>query len=159
MRGVRRVFSVSLLSLAAMGSSVSIGTTIAEPAHAHERPGCSHDLKFRTPTEVIDEHIALIQAGNIEQAMCDFAPDATVILPGQVITGLDNIQAGLAGFGQLFGGATPTVESETAAGPVVMVTFSVFGPQFSIPNGSDTYIVERGFIRYQTVHDEVVPNQ
>jgi hypothetical protein len=156
-RAIRSLFPVSLLGLISIGSSVSVGTTFTATAQAQPRPGCSQDLKHRTPAEVIDEHIALIQAGNIDQAMCDYGDDASVILPGQVIKGLDNIHAGLISFAQLFGGATPTVHSVTTDGPVVMLTFSVFGPQLSIPNGSDTYVVEKGLIRFQTVHDEIVP--
>lgn len=160
MRGMRRSISILLVGLVGVGVAFGIGQqeTTAEPALSQKRFNCSPDLKHRTPTEVIENHVALIGAGNLDQAMCDYAPDATVILPGQIIRGVDQIRAALLGFQQLFGGATPTVVSITADGPVVLLTFFVFGSEFSIPDGADTYVIEKGAIRFQTVHDTIVPS-
>lgn len=156
MRLLRRFVPASAVLLAAV-ASLGLAATLARPALADDGSICSPELKHRTPQEVIEEHVALIQAGNLDQAMCDYAEDAVVMLPGQVIRGVTNIRPGLEAFGSLFGGATPTNVTFTTDGPVVMITFSVFGPQLSIPNGSDTYIVEKGLIKYQTVHDVIVP--
>jgi hypothetical protein len=131
--------------------------TVASMALAGHGRSCPGDLKHRTPAETIEEHVALLQAGDLDQAMCDYAEDAVVILPGQIARGVDQIRTGLEGFAGLFGGAVPVVDTLTTDGPVVLLTFSVTGPQLSIPNGSDTYIVEKGLIRYQTVHDVIVP--
>jgi hypothetical protein len=37
--------------------------------------------------------------------------------------------------------------------------FHVVGPELSIPEGSDTDIVKKGLIQYQTVHDVIVPTE
>src|SRR5205807_1629149 len=107
---------------------------------SENRPGCSNDLKHRTPEETIDEHLALLRAGNLDAAMCDYADDAVVVLPGMPISGLDNIRAGLANIGALLGPTVPTVTSLTASGSVVLITFFAFGTPCTIPDGSDTYI-------------------
>ena len=125
-----------------------LGTT---PAHA-KQDVCSSDLKHRTPEEAIQEHIALLQAGMIEQAMCDFAEDATIVLPGQVITGLANIRAGLEQITGLIGIA-PTITSFTPTDRLVLITFDALGSPCQIRDGSDTYVVEKGLIVTQTVHD------
>ena len=85
--------------------------------------------------------------------MCDFDENARVILPGQVIQGLDNIKGGLGGVGSLLGGAVPQVQTLTSARSVVLLTFTANGNPCTIPDGADTYVVERGHITVQTVHD------
>jgi hypothetical protein len=85
--------------------------------------------------------------------MCDYADDATVVLPGQVVTGLDNIRAGLEQVGSLLGGTIPTILTFTPTDRLVMITFVALGTPCQIPDGSDTYVVEKGHIVTQTVHD------
>jgi hypothetical protein len=89
----------------------------------------------------------------MEAAICDFAEDAVVIMPGQTIRGRDAIGQGLLGMSSLLGGAVPEILTLTASGSVVMITFSADGTPCTIPDGSDTYVVERGLIKVQTVHD------
>lgn len=153
---IRRPATGSFLAFAAAGV-LAFAVAVSPSAEAKPHSACPHDLKDRTPEEAIREHIALISAGNVEQALCGYARDAVVILPGQIARGRDEIRQGLEGFGALFGGAPPVIETLTTAGPVVLLTFSITGPELSIPNGSDTYIVQKGLIRYQTVHDVIVP--
>jgi hypothetical protein len=97
-------------------------------------------LKHRTPEQTILDHVASIEAGRLDEAMCDFAPNAAIILPGQVVTGLDAIRGGLEGIGALLGGAPPEIRTITAHGSTVLLTFSAFGTPCTIPDGSDTYI-------------------
>jgi hypothetical protein len=85
--------------------------------------------------------------------MCDYAENGTVLLPGQIVTGLDDIRIGLEGIGALLGDGVPEVRTLTAHGPTVLLTFSAFGSPCVIPDGSDTYVVVRGKIVVQTVHD------
>ena len=88
----------------------------------------------------------------VDQAMCDYAEDALVVLPNQIVSGLDNIRGGLSGVGALLGGAVPQIQTLTATSDVVLITFTAFGTP--VPSdGSDTYIVEKGHIVTQTVHD------
>lgn len=139
---------------------VSIACTRSAPteeADAEVRSGCPSGLSDRTPTEAIEEHLALLQGGELERALCDYASDAVVMLPGQISSGIDAIRIGLSGFAQLFGDAVPEIDSLTSVDSIVLLTFHVVGPDLSIPNGSDTYVVEQGLIRYQTVHDLIVP--
>ena len=152
---LNRIFSArAMLAMTASALFVLGGTSLGTPpAHAKKQASlCSGDLKHRTPEEAIQEHIALLQAGMIDQAMCDFTEDATIVLPGQVITGLANIRAGLEQIGGLVG-VPPTVTSFTATDRLVLITFDALGSPCQILNGSDTYVVEKGLIVAQTVHD------
>lgn len=146
LRSIR--IGISVLGTTALSLMLAPSQAIA--GHNQDCPG---DLEHRTTEQTIEEHIALIQAGNIDEALCDYAPDAAVILPGQVVTGLDNIRAGLEGIGSLLGGAIPEVTSLTTHDSTGLLTFSAFGTPCTIPDGSDTYIVKKGRIVTQTVHD------
>jgi hypothetical protein len=122
-------------------------------ARPDPRRGCSDGLKHRTAEETIRQHLAFLQTGDLDQAMCDFDEDSKVILPGQVVSGLDNIRAGLSNIGALLGDAIPEVRTLTATKAVVLITFTALGEPCTIPDGSDTYVVEKGHIVTQTVHD------
>jgi hypothetical protein len=153
---LNRIFSArAVLTMTASALFVLGGTSLGTPsAHAKKSdPLCSPELKHRTPEEAIREHIALLQAGMIDQAMCDYAQDATVVLPGQVVTGVVDIRAGLDQIGALLGGVGPTLTSFTATDRLVLITFDALGSPCQIVNGSDTYVVEKGLIVTQTVHD------
>jgi hypothetical protein len=146
-----------------VGGGSNLAAQTAEAAKPPP-PLCSKDLKHRTAQETIEQHLAALQAGNFDLAMCDFADDAVVLLapldgpggviPPQITTGLDNIKAGLQGVIGLLGGPdVPHVQTLIATDTVVQITFTAFGVPCSIPDGSDTYIVEKGKITTQTVHD------
>jgi hypothetical protein len=152
-----RLLSRASLVLFTFASAAVAGVVAFTPKSAHADGVCAENLSNRTPTQVIEQHVALLAAGNIEQAVCDYTEDAVVILPGQVFTGITEVRAGLEFFAQLFGGAPPVIQTLTAHDNVVLLTFDVIGPQLSIINGGDTYIIKNGKIRYQTVHDEIVP--
>jgi ketosteroid isomerase-like protein len=129
------------------------GLAVLVPDQAAGAKACPAHLKQRSAEETIQEHLALLQAGEIDLAMCDYAEEAVVILPGQVVTGLDNIRGGLGGVGALLGGAVPQIQTLTATEDTVLITFVALGTPCTIPDGSDTYIVRKGKIVTQTVHD------
>jgi len=151
------------VSFAAVAPWVVIATALfgahtpASAGGVAKPPTCDPARFQRTPLQVISEHLAFIQDGHIDAAMCDFARRAVVLLPDQVVEGRDAIRVGLEGFSALLGGAVPEVTSLTSSGPVVLLTFTAEGTPYSIPDGSDTYIVVGGQIIYQTVHATWVP--
>ena len=143
-------------ALASLLTPVCLGATlIPERAEASPpgRSGCARHLRQRSPEQVIRAHVAAIIAGDLDAAMCDFAPNAAVILPGQVITGETNIRAGLSGMAAVLGTGTPTIQTLTVHDDTVLLTFSAYGFPCIIPDGSDTYVVKQGRIVVQTVHD------
>jgi hypothetical protein len=147
----------ALLGIFAIASLVFAGaSSVAGPANAadaDDRPGCSHHLAGRSAEETVREHVALLVAGNLDQAMCDYAENARVILPGQVIRGLADIKGALTSVGSLLGGAPPQIETLTTAESVVLLTFEADGNPCTIPDGADTYVIDKGHIVLQTVHD------
>jgi len=172
MSNLRRLFSARAAVAGALASLlVGGGTHLAtRPAQAATRPGCSTDLTHRTAAQAIQQHLAALQAGNLDAAMCDFDENAVVLLapldgpsPGgpdaQVVTGLDNIRNGLAGVVSLLGGFNvPQIQTFRSTDGAVQITFTAVpnppnGAPCIVPDGSDTYVVEKGLIVVQTVHD------
>ncbi|MBL9038991.1 MAG: nuclear transport factor 2 family protein [Archangium sp.] len=133
---------------------------LAGVAEAHDWPRpfrCPPGRFFRTPQQVISDHIAALATGNLDLVMCDYAENAEVVMPGTVLTGQDQIRVALGGFMSAFGGALPTFTSMTYGERIVLVTWQVFLPQFSVPDGADTFTIRAGMIHVQTVHATFAP--
>jgi ketosteroid isomerase-like protein len=148
----RRVFMGSALLIA-----VATAALVLAPADvsAHRRSDCPRGLHRRSPEETIRQHLAFINAGDLDAAMCDYADDAIVMLPGQVVRSKQQIRMGLEGMSALLGGALPELLTLTVADSLVLITFTAQGTPCVIPDGSDTYVVEHGHIVAQTVHDSL----
>ncbi len=171
---IKRVFSVPVVLGGALASLAIGGVTnlATQPAQAATGPGCSPRLALRTPEQTIREHLQHMtnwqlnhDSSEFAKAMCDYAENATVVLPqptnnqvpatGTVVSGLDKIQAGLQSILCFLGpnAAPPTVLTLTESHNQVLITFTASGAPCSIPDGSDTYSVLLGHIVTQTVHD------
>ncbi len=110
---------------------------------------------LRSPRQVMEEHQAAKLAGDINKAMCDYAPYARVLTADGVDVGRDEIEQSYLNLVQLFGGALPSVTGMHSTGEVVMVNWELDTPFASIPDGVDTFVVRFGQIWYQTVHARV----
>ena len=143
-------------ALAVAGIASTFGALPAGAASGSTpSPGdsCPRPNVLRTPEQVVRQHVAALASGDLAGATCDYAEDATVLLPGQVVSGRDAIGQALAGFSGLLGGAPPAIETLTSSGPLVLLTFQDLGAPCTIPDGADTYVVVAGRILAQTVHD------
>jgi hypothetical protein len=100
--------------------------------------------------------MAALAAGNIDGVMCTYAPNAVVIMPHGPMYGVVEIRAAFEQMFAMMGGTVPELTTLNIVGEVAMTTFSHYGPFFSIPDGSDTYVIRWGYIFYQTVHNTIV---
>lgn len=116
---------------------------------------CNPWRLLRTPKQVILEHQAALLSGDINRAMCDYAPNARVLTADGVDVGRDAILQGFLAMADLFGGVMPTTTAIHHTGEVVMVNWEVYTPFMSIPDGVDTFVIRFGQIYYQTVHARV----
>lgn len=139
----------TLLSPAVFAQEVTLTSSTTESLAS--APGCPAWWFLRSPQQVVEDHIAALGTGDLDLIMCDYADDAVVVMPGSVLTGKDQIRAGLAQFIGLFGGATPEITSLTAGGAAVLGTWRLETPNVLVENSADTFIVRFGKIRYQTV--------
>jgi ketosteroid isomerase-like protein len=144
------------VAVALAGGWLASSASAQSPVVDSSRSSCARPDERRSPEETIRAHIASLAAGDMDTAVCDYAEDATVILPGNVVAGRGAIASALAGFTALLGGAAPQITTLTTSGPVVLLTFHDDGAPCQIPDGADTYVVVRGAIVAQTVHDTLV---
>ena len=118
---------------------------------------CPAGRHHRTAQQVVDDFHAQLATGNVHKAvLCNYARNAKVITAGGIFTGHTAIEAGLSGFGALFGANFPTVLVNEATRDVVFIVYTLITPFASILDGSDTFVVHDGLIRTQTVHATLV---
>ena len=139
---------------------------LAGPAWAHDddpmeaaraNGPCGAGRHNRTAQQVVDDFHAALAVGQVHKAViCNYAANAKVITAGGIFEGHAAIEAGLGGFGALFGATMPTVLVNEATKHVVFIVYSLITPFASIPDGSDTFVVRDGLIRTQSVHATIV---
>jgi hypothetical protein len=114
---------------------------------------CPRQLQHRSVEQVLQAHLAAFRGANAALLACDYARDATFIMPGTVVRGRDDIQATFAGFFQTAGLINQvSVASMTIEGEVVLMTYSVDSAHLLVAAGVDTFVVRHGRIVAQTVY-------
>ena len=141
----------------AFGSLLATGMMMAAVANAEPAEevrgldGCSPSRFSRTPEQVIVDHHAALAAGDWAKAACNFAEDVVVQTDmGTVVGRQANIQ-NLKGMLMMVN-QVPNVLNMSSSGPVVFITWNLLRPGLCVPDGTDTYVVEHGEIRFQTAH-------
>lgn len=122
--------------------------------------GCPSDLDKRTPEEVLADLRAAVAAGDMDAAMCNYDLDAVRISDGGVDVTHDEIRAALEFELALFGGTLPVVVQEivvpapaaSSKTHLVRVLFTIDTSCVSVPDGVETYVIEKGLIQGQTWH-------
>jgi hypothetical protein len=112
-------------------------------------------LRDRTPSEVIDDLRAAVAAGDWGAVARNYAEDAFVIDDQGILVGPAEIAAAEQSFDNLFQGAQVEVSDEIVHQNTVRVLYSVDGGWIVIPDGADTYVIERGLIQQRTRHGRI----
>jgi hypothetical protein len=109
----------------------------------------------RTPSEVIDDLRAAVAAGDWDAVARNYAEDAYVIDDQGILVGPAEIAAAEQSFDNLFQGAQAEVSDQIVHQNTVRVLYSVDGGWIVIPDGADTYVIERGLIQQRTRHGRI----
>lgn len=136
-----------------LGTSLPTELTLSHSLSSGYR--CSPWRFLRSPRQVMIEHQEALRAGDMNKAMCNYAPHARVLSEGGLQVGRDQIRAGFEGMAGMFGGIMPETTGIYDTGEVVLVTWEVHTPGASIPDGVDTFVIRFGQIVYQTVHAKI----
>jgi hypothetical protein len=122
-------------------------------------PECPAGFKNRTPAQVLADHRAALAVGDVTTDVnCNYAEDAVVISDQGTTAGRENIFMALSGLVNFFGGVVPVVTDEQSVAilnnktHMVRLLFTITVPCVSIPDGIDTYVIEKGQIQAQTAH-------
>ncbi|NUZ06258.1 nuclear transport factor 2 family protein [Piscinibacter koreensis] len=109
--------------------------------------------QHRTPQQVMDAHFAAVRSGELARITADYAPDAVLMLAGSVAAGREQIGSAFSGLLQSAGAiASLAITSLTVHGGYVLLTYTVDSEHMLIPDGVDTFVIERGRIKLQTAH-------
>ena len=106
---------------------------------------------MRDARQVFDDHWDAILSGDMDRILADYAPDAVFVTPGAVARGHAGIQAVFEGIGENVGEMAFSQDSVTAGGPMILLEWSGHGAGGRTARGVDSFYVEDGFIRYQTL--------
>jgi ketosteroid isomerase-like protein len=112
---------------------------------------------MRDAIEVVQDHLAALNAHDVEATVADYTPDAVLIVSGGVVRGTEEIRdAFTRTFEQL-----PNVEFSgvilTEAEGVVLMEWSMDSDVATASDGVDTFIVRDGLIIAQTARVNPIP--
>jgi hypothetical protein len=123
---------------------------------------CSHDLRDRTPQQVLADHRAALAAGDWDAVRCNFHPDAVLISDNGVSEGADAIVTEYQALFAFFGGNFDQVYQEIVVSilntekSMARVLYTVDTTCSDVPDGIDTYVIRRGRIVALTTHGFIV---
>ena len=107
--------------------------------------------------DVVKRHIATFESGDVAEVLADYAPDAVIQTPTETVRGHDALHAWFSGVMALLPPGTSHIDSISAEGEVVLVTWHAQSDEFAIPLGVDTHIVRDAKIQTTTVAFHLIP--
>ena len=110
------------------------------------------NLCERTTEEVLEHHILYCNGANLEETLVDYCDETTLINMGGPKHGLDEIRAFFKDSIATCLPAESTYEDVTVYidGEMAYTIWTAESPFYSIPYGTDTFIVRNGKIVQQT---------
>ncbi|MCW0214723.1 MAG: nuclear transport factor 2 family protein [Pseudonocardia sp.] len=111
----------------------------------------------RSPADVLDHHLKALNAGDLDELVADYAPDAVLITSGAVATGHEEIRATFASIGENLPGAVFTTSTVTEANGVILLEWTLEADAVTASDGIDTVVVVDGLITAQTARFTPVP--
>ena len=106
---------------------------------------------MRSARQVFDDHWDAILSGDMDRILADYAPDAVFVQPGAVARGHARIQAVFEGIGENVGEMAFSQDSVSVGDSMVLLEWSGQGAGGRSAGGVDSFYIEDGFIRYQTL--------
>ncbi len=111
----------------------------------------------RSPREVVEHHLAALNAGDLDEIVADYAENGVFMLPGTTMTGRNGLRETFAGVLWQLPGAVFTTTSVTEAGDVVLLEWGLEAASATATDGIDTFVISEGLIRLQTARFPPVP--
>jgi ketosteroid isomerase-like protein len=105
----------------------------------------------RTPQEVLAHHSRALVAADLDEIVADFADDAVVITPAGAKRGRAGVREAFTQLLADLPDAAWSVKKQTDADGVVMLEWTADAAGSRANDGVDTFVLEDGMIRVQTV--------
>jgi len=111
------------------------------------------DLGTRSAREVLDDHLRLADEGAVEEDLARNVAADCVLLTGRgVFTGHDGIRELARRLYEEIPSGRWTYLSTQVEGRMAFLEWVVDAGPYRIPDGADSYLIEDGLIRAQTIH-------
>jgi hypothetical protein len=111
------------------------------------------ELSSRTTREVLDDHLRLAQEKTLEDDIArNVAEDCVVLTPRGVFHGHDGVRELARQLEEEIPSGRWTYRSTQVGGRMAFLAWTVDSGPFRIPDGADSYLIEDGKIRAQTIH-------
>ena len=106
----------------------------------------------RSPQQVMAHHSQALAAGDLDEIVADFADDAVVITPAGAKRGKDGIREAFTQLIADLPGATFAAKSQVYGDDVLLLAWTADAAKSRADDGVDTFVIQDGLIRVQTVH-------
>ena len=110
----------------------------------------------RTTQEVNDSHLEALDTGNFEKLLADYADDAVLLTLQGALKGKQGVAAFFQNAASQFPNFKITADETIIEGDTVLITWSAVS-DVGTGRGVDTFIIQDGEIKRQTVWMEVSP--
>jgi hypothetical protein len=112
-----------------------------------------------TPQEVLNRHLRLSRSGAESDFLECYREDSFLIMPGGVRRGLDGIRACYRQLNQELPNARYTYKAVIVEQDVGFLEWSADSDTHRVTDGADSYVIQNGYIRAQTIHYTLIPKR
>jgi len=107
----------------------------------------------RSTQDVLEHHLAAFGSGDVEKILSDYTEDSVIITEGGVLQGKDQIEGLFTALVEEFAkpGMTFSMGVTHISGDIAFITWSAETADNVYGFASDTFIIENGKIKSQTV--------
>lgn len=114
----------------------------------------------RTTQQVLEDHLALAQAGDVETDLYrNFAPDCVLLTTYGVFRGRDGAREAARLLDDQIGRTQYLYKTRLWHGELAFLEWTAETERASVPDGADSYWVHHGRIQVMTIHYTVLPRR
>jgi hypothetical protein len=115
---------------------------------------------MRTTLEVLDEHLRWREEGQLEEDLTrNYAEDAVLLTSYGILHGYDGIRASAGLLYQQLEGTQYLYRTRLTHGKMAFLEWAAAGPRIQVTSGADSYLIEHGLIRVQTIHYTLISTE
>ena len=112
-----------------------------------------------SPKQVLNEHLELSRSGDEEDFLQSYREDSFIIMPDGVHRGLERVRACYRRLKQQLPNARYTYKVVVVEEDVGFLEWSADSDTHTVADGADSYVIQDGRIRVQTIHSTLIPKK
>lgn len=112
---------------------------------------------IRTPQEVLKRHLERSRTHSEEDFLECYREDSFLIMPSGVRRGLEGIRGCYRQLNQELPNARYTYKILVVEEDIGLLEWAADSDTHTVTDGADSYVIQNGYIRAQTIHYTLVP--